>query len=740
MTIRAISGAILMSGLLSACAQGQDPTDAASTYKALKCPQPTTGTTWAILEHDGANREVDPYLSSLGQGEPGTGTITSPPFTVDTDKITFTIRGHDGQGGGRGENYIALVDARKGKILVTTEAPGNDALQERSWDVSTFKGVEVRIEVCDGNRGGAFAWVGIGSIDAGPALKVDFCNGMPEGWSRPEREANVRSELVTAGVPFQRNASVYSVIPEKGDVEIPCGFAAKRLFFLGCTVPTGQPLSYYGGIELHYQSGSVDIFPLIFGFTLEGQTKLLSPSKAVYLHRSGDPFQYYLAIAPKNETIEMIRLVSNPARGPIPQLTAITCETPDSNERLSSLPATQLAADEAAWIESHTVTTLSPDLERITSVIRQANQIDVTPKGSAIRFKKRQLDDAFRSEGVAVADLNGDSQLDIAVGNVYYAGPDWKIQPMLGEAREFPEKGYSDAFLCFADDLNRDGATDLVVVGFPGQQTWWLENPASAGKTWQKYLAVEQTGNESPDYLDIDADGQKELLFMKGDRCALARPGKDPRQPWSIAVIAGPNDPGSGHGLGAGDINRDGRLDVLVPNGWWEAPQNRSTVPWKFHQAAFYGGTQMCVWDFDGDGDNDVLSSSAHGYGIAWCEQKPDGWETHMIDERDSQTHAIHLADLNGDGLMDFVTGKRFWAHNGHDPGSFEPAVLCWYELQREQGKPVWIKHEIDRNSGVGLHFQVVDVNGDRRLDIVTSNKKGVYVFEQLPTARPRRN
>jgi hypothetical protein len=138
------------------------------------------------------------------------------------------------------------------------------------------------------------------------------------------------------------------------------------------------------------------------------------------------------------------------------------------------------------------------------------------------------------------------------------------------------------------------------------------------------------------------------------------------------------------------------------------------------------------VWDFDGDGLNDVLGSSAHAYGIAWNRQTPDGWETHMIDDTDSQTHAIHLADLNGDGLVDFVTGKRFWAHNGHDPGSFEPSVLCWYELRIDQGEPIWIKHEIDDDSGVGLHFEIADVDGDGLLDIVTSNKNGRLL---LPTA-----
>jgi hypothetical protein len=103
-----------------------------------------------------------------------------------------------------------------------------------------------------------------------------------------------------------------------------------------------------------------------------------------------------------------------------------------------------------------------------------------------------------------------------------------------------------------------------------------------------------------------------------------------------------------------------------------------------------------------------------------------------VIDNEDSQTHALHLADINGDGLLDFVTGKRYWAHNGNDPGSAEHAVLCWYELARVEDRPVWRKHTIFRNSGVGLHAVVIDVNADGLLDIVTSSKKGVYYFQQV--------
>lgn len=356
-----------------------------------------------------------------------------------------------------------------------------------------------------------------------------------------------------------------------------------------------------------------------------------------------------------------------------------------------------------------------------------------------VAFKKHKIDSVFRSEGVAVADFNGDGQLDIAAGSVFYAGPDWTMHAILEEPKSYKQKGYSDAFLCFAEDINGDGRIDLVVVGYPGRQTYWYANPGATGKPWKRYLAVEKTGNESPAWLDLDGDGRHELIFaQRPGPMAFARPGKDPTQPWTIHALG--KGPGAGHGLGAGDMNGDGRLDVVIPSGWYEAPADRGKPAWVFHKANLgKASAQMIVYDVDGDGDRDVLSSSAHAFGIWWHERTPDGWTTHEIDKSISQTHALHLADMNGDGLPDFVTGKRWWAHNGRDPGADQPAVLCWFELSRRNGRPVWTKHQIDDNSGVGLHAVVIDVNGDGLLDVVTSNKKGVHYFEQIrkPPAAP---
>jgi HEAT repeat protein len=383
-------------------------------------------------------------------------------------------------------------------------------------------------------------------------------------------------------------------------------------------------------------------------------------------------------------------------------------------------------------LERVMATVVEPDQRKAAAAVLQ----EIDPNAAAlspVAFRRVKVDGAFRSEGVAVADFNRDGLLDIATGNILYWGPDWKPLPMLGAAKEYKPEGYSDEFLCFAEDVDRDGWTDLIVVGFPGAKTRWLRNPGRRGGPWKEFPAVEKTGNESPEWVDVDKEGRKELVFVSENGMAFARPGADPTKLWPIRVIASPDDPRSAHGLGVGDINGDGRNDVVCPEGWWEAPAERMRLPWTFHRAklGFEAPAQMLVLDVDGDGRADVVSSGAHRYGLWWYEQTPQGWKPHEIDHNISQLHALHLADLNSDGLPDLVTGKRYWAHREGDEGIDDPAVICWFEFRRETGKPTWIRHDIDSDSGVGLHFQVIDLNGDGLLDIVTSNKKGVYVFLQ---------
>ncbi len=356
--------------------------------------------------------------------------------------------------------------------------------------------------------------------------------------------------------------------------------------------------------------------------------------------------------------------------------------------------------------------------------------------GDSVSFERIQLDTKFRSEGVAAGDFNHDGLLDVAAGSVYYSAPDWQMHVITEMPHEFDPLHYSDSFCNFARDLNGDGWADLIVVDFPGKETWWFENPQTAEGPWKRHVVVPITNNESPDMRDLDGDGLGELLFGAADRIGFARPAGDPLAPWIVRTVSGPNAPGTNrfsHGIGAGDVNGDGRTDILVIEGWWEAPADAGAAEWQFHPAPFgQNCSQMYVYDCDGDGDNDVLSSSAHAVGVWWHEQTADGWKTHEIDTSFSQSHSLCLADINEDGLLDLVSGKRWYAHGpSGDVQSDRPAIMIWFELSRVDGRPAWTPHVFDHDSGVGTQFQVIDLNGDNHLDVITANKKGAHIFLQ---------
>jgi hypothetical protein len=187
------------------------------------------------------------------------------------------------------------------------------------------------------------------------------------------------------------------------------------------------------------------------------------------------------------------------------------------------------------------------------------------------------------------------------------------------------------------------------------------------------------------------------------------------------------------HGLGFGDLNKDGRKDVIIKDGWWESPKDVKQENWLFHPLNLqFDAAQILIQDVNLDGQMDLLTSSAHDFGI-WYHLLSDNGnkvETVLIDKQVSQTHSLSAVDFSKDKIMDFVVGKRYMAHNGKDPGEFEAAKLIWYEALL--GKtPKWIAHEIDQDSGAGIHTEIMDMNKDGKKDLIISNKKGVFVFLQ---------
>lgn len=353
-------------------------------------------------------------------------------------------------------------------------------------------------------------------------------------------------------------------------------------------------------------------------------------------------------------------------------------------------------------------------------------------------FRKVVVDNRFVAEGVAVGDVNRDRKLDILAGNVWYEAPLWTPHEIAPVQTVDLKNAYSNCFHCWAADLNRDGWVDQIVIGMPGEKAVWRENPKGGSAPWKEHLIWRSACNESPLYEDLLGNGKKVLVMgTDDDYLAWFEPSKDPYALWTCHNISGLKGSGSqrySHGLGVGEIDGDGRREVLTTGGYYSPPKNPRDGEWTFVKADLGPEcAQMLVLDVDKDKFPDVLSTSAHARGVWWHRQaEKSTFKREVIDETVSVTHAAAVAPLGKSRTPNLITGKRKWGHPpGVDVGSEEPAWLVRYELQRSPAGLSWKRHVIDEDSGVGTQFVVQDLNRDGKLDIVTSNKNGVFLFLQ---------
>ena len=384
-------------------------------------------------------------------------------------------------------------------------------------------------------------------------------------------------------------------------------------------------------------------------------------------------------------------------------------------------------------------------------------------------FQKIHLTPVYWSEGADYGDFNHDGHLDVVCGPHIYLGPEYKdrheFYPAVAPTKRGPHdrQVYAlDNFFAWTHDFNGDGWSDVLTVGLPNKPAYWYENPGIpfAGRPkgppvhWKKHDVIDQVKLEAPRFGDLTGDGEPELIFGYGNRLGYATPDEaDATKPWRFHPVSAERELHHYmHGLGFGDIDGDGRTDMIIKDGWWQQPVSLEGDPeWDYHSFKFAerGGSQMFAYDVNGDGLNDIVSSiNGHGWGLSWFEQtRADGghinFTEHVLMSKEaentdnpygvqfSQLHALAVVDVDNDGLKDILTGKTYRAHDFHDPGSREPAVIYWFRLTRRNGKVEYVPHQIDDNSGVGRQLVTGDLNQDGLLDFVIGNKNGAFVFLQ---------
>ena len=405
---------------------------------------------------------------------------------------------------------------------------------------------------------------------------------------------------------------------------------------------------------------------------------------------------------------------------------------------------------------------------------RDLAQQETPPEKVSANFRMQRISPFYYAWGAAAGDFNHDGITDVAAGPYYYLGPDYiKRREIYTAVVRNPGKEFStDCWMTYSADFTGDGWPDVITSSFsndggPGGDVgvWLYVNPKGESRRWDKFQVVPAVQSEIAVLRDVDGDGKPEVVYMAEGFVRYAKPDPAaPTAPWKVHTVSEPGY-ATAHGIGVGDINGDGRMDILNAYGWWEQPAAiNDATPWAYHPQAFSrlgrtaaGGSVMAVYDVNGDGLNDVVTVlQAHGYGLAWFEQKRDAtgsisFVQHMIMDdlatrnaggvTFSEPHGSTIADIDGDGIPDFVVGKRYWSHKDSylDPDAYGPPVLYVYKTVRNPNAPggaEFAPELIHNQSGAGSDVLAADLNKDGAMDIVTSTKLGTFIFWGKPRAK----
>jgi len=353
-----------------------------------------------------------------------------------------------------------------------------------------------------------------------------------------------------------------------------------------------------------------------------------------------------------------------------------------------------------------------------------------------LRFRKRFIA-AESYESAAAWDIDGDGVVDILSGAYWYQGPDFSRKRFIGELTN--HGSYHDDFSSILLDVDGDGRLDVISGAWVAGELYWRQCPADPTRSWPRHVIAETGNIETTRAWDLDGDGIIEIVpnTPGADLCCYklvtdAR-GRGTGRFTRHLVKAGRH----GHGLGCGDIDGDGRPELIVHDGWLKPDGDPCAGPWSFHPDFELGcaSVPIIVADLTGNGVGDLIVGQAHGYGLHWYEQRLEAggerrWIKHVIDEQASQYHDLRWVDIDGDGACELITGKRYHAHNGTDPGADDPLGIYCYRWNGTGFDQHVIAHgPLGEGAGCGIHFDVADLTGDGRLDIIAPGKDGLHIF-----------